>query len=256
MSGGAQMKHGNVLQEALLKKLKGWVEILFKIETLEKEKSGLTEDELLEDEEYGGLLDKSGKLHNEVNSLLVESKFFPLVGLSEKQSELLAEVYKKLNKSGLIEQKHIELSLEIAFENFYSDFVGRARQVEPLFLTRHLDWRTDELYQEVINCYIYGAFYSSCVLCRAITESVAKRFIELKGKSSLLTGQESQQGSRSIPDILKNELLLANEILSLYSKIGNKADNILHNSNEKTTKEDALKAIELLQHFLNKFPKI
>ena len=59
----------------------------------------------------------------------------------------------------------------------------------------------------------------------------------------------------SIVEILKLKLSMPDEIIGLYKKIGNKADNILHTKTEKTEEEDALNTIKLLQEFIEKFPK-
>ncbi len=249
------MKSEDTIQRQLLKRIRDWFQVLFEIEALEKEKSDLTDDELLENREYGNLLEQSAKLRNAIISLLVQAKFFPLIGLSDKQSGVLKILYGHLKDNKNIKQKDIEYVIKKSFYDFHSDFVRRAVQVEPLFLVRHLDWRADKLYQEVINCYMYGSFHASCVLCRAIAESIAKQFVESSGHRDWLVDKDGGWKNDSIRKVIKRkQLAVPEEIHELYSEIAVKANKILHQSDEKATEDDALETIKLIQSFINKFP--
>ena len=135
------------------------------------------------------------------------------------------------------------------------DMKKRFGQIKPIDLTVHIDPRTNHLYRQVIKCYIGGAFEASCVLCRAIAEVIAKRFIEYKGYGNLLVGKNKQSKSMSVQEVLKEKLSIPIEVISKYSKIANKADRILHKRDEKTEEKETLEAIQLLQKFIEQFPK-
>ena len=110
-------------------------------------------------------------------------------------------------------------------------------------------------YKQIVSCYVFGLYDACCVLCRAIVEQTAKRYIEFKEMADLLVGNSKEDKRWSIPEILNKERLLNQNILMLYGKISNKADKILHDKSTRASEEDALNLIKMLQEFIKGFPK-
>ena len=238
------------IKEELFKKIVEALNIMSKLEGM-VEGSGLSWEELRKSSEGFEDLDKQlDKAIDEMNLLLIDTRYFPLVGITDTQKKIFSFVEK-----GDIEERHVDKYLDFTLGAIKEDMKKRLQKVKPIYLTVHVDPRTSYLYTQAIKCYINGAFEASCVLCRAITESIAKRYVEYKGFGNSLSGKNKEDKKMSIPEILRTKLSIPKEILSIYKKIGNKANNILHKKSDKTEEKDALNAIELLQSFIEKFPK-
>ena len=204
------------------------------------------------DDEYADLSYQIMHLQEEIDELMVDTKYAPLVGLTESQIKDLDFFMKSSDSSFELNiEKHLDTRLLILKE----EMKKRLKEIETLRMSTYLDPRTYHIYNEVIRCYINGAFEASCVLCRAIAEVIAKRFIEYKGYGDLLIGKEKQFKKLTIPGILSEKLSIQKEVITIYSKIARKADKILHEKNKKAEEKDALEAIRLLQSFIKKFPK-
>jgi len=252
------------LKKELFEKIRKYHEINKEISERECElgKSGLTPelfksieeyaDAFMNDDEYADLFCQLVHLQEEIDELIIDTKYAPLVGLTETQIKDLDFFMKSSDSSFELNiEKHLDTRLLILKE----EMKKRLREIEPLRMGSYLDPRTYHIYNEVIRCYIYGAFEASCVLCRAIAEVIAKRFIEYKGYGDLLVGKEKQFKKLTVPGILSEKLSIQKEVIAIYSKIARKADKILHEKNEKAEEKDALEAIGLLQSFIKKFPK-
>ena len=244
----------STVKKELFGKIAEWAKIVSEMEEIAKQ-SGLSENELIENERYGDLLDKSSKIRGEINYWLVVNKFFPFVSLTDKQDKILDIFHEFASRDKGLEGKEIEDYFENRLITFQKELEQRAKNILHLNLTALIDSRTVDLYQEALDCYIFGCFDACCILCRAIAESIAKRYIKNSSHGNLLVGEERDKKERSVPDILKNALSLPEELVGLYAKIGTKADNILHKKDVKATEEDALKSFNLLQSFIKKFPK-
>jgi len=211
---------------------------------------------------FEDLFCESIDLQDEINELLIDTKYIPLVGLSEEQLKDLDTYLKDREKTHVFDNgkeiiqdgKEIEKHFDIQLLNFKEDMKNRIHKLKHLRMTTHLDQKTTHFYNEVVRCYIYGAFEASCVLCRAITETLAKRFIEYKGYGHLLAGANNKAKTMSVQDICLNILKIDKDVITLYTKIGNNADKILHQK-EMIGENTALKMIELLQSFIKIFPK-
>lgn len=209
--------------------------------------------ELLQsNEEHQNLVNKQRELNEQINSMLIDTKYFPLLGLNDIQSKVLGFLSESEWK---IEEKDIEKYLDILFVKLKDEMKERMNKVKSLYLTKHIETRTYDLYRKVITCYIYGEYEASCVLCRAITQATAERFIIGKGYEDLIAGKNKEKKQMSIQEICLKILGIDKNIVVLYTKIDNKASNILHRK-ETITEEDMLKIIMYLQEFITGFPAL
>ena len=241
------------LIKELSKKFKDWDEINQKICRIEEEASGMSFDDLIEShEEYGEQCLHAEELKSEIESVMIGTKYFPLVGLGSKQKEVL-DIFAEAKS--LDYDKNIEKYLEFRLMSLQDDMKRRLAEVKPLYLTTVVinpNSRIYRFYTEAIGCYIDGAFEASSVLCRAICETIAKRHIEITKYKNLLYGKEKTKESPSIGKILK-KLPIKKKAVNLYYTIGEKADEILHSKNEKTAEKEACKTISHLQSFIKEF---
>lgn len=250
------------IKKELFKKLGERIMLWQEIENFEKQ-SGLSSDELIDqsNNDYLKLLDKSTEIEDEISKLLVHTKYFPiLLGLNkcimgEKGKVTQKEIIELLVNHTTIKENDIETLLDDIFENKKSDMIRRVQKVDPLISDIYLDTNIDVLFREIKGCYAFGYFKASCALCRTIAEAVAKKYIKDRGYGHLLKDGDEQEGKLSIPNILRNKISISTDILGIYSKIIGKADNILHNKDEKADEKDALNSIELLQSLIEKFPR-
>ena len=213
--------------------------------------SNLPESELYATDEWQGLMDQSMELLVDAQELMVETKYIPLTGLP---IELMKELDYLAELSDADIDNYIEKHLDARLLHLKEEMMERIAQVKALRLTAHLDPHTGHVYNEVIRCFIYGLFDASCVLCRAIVELMAKKFIEHKGYSHLLVGKNKHLKKVSIQEILDQDPLMPAGITKRYSQITNKANNILHKKNKGTEEKEALEIIRLLQSFIKDFP--
>ncbi len=175
------------------------------------------------------------------------------------QTELPDKVRTFLEKiSGILEkgfsEKDFYKFIEMEFLTQSENITQRAKQIKGLYLQGYLHNRTYSLYNEAINCYLYGFYNASCVLCRTISELIAKRYIQHRGDGDLLCGTEKDKKQYTIPGLL-SKLSVPKEILQLYRSIHTKADKVIHEIDEKTSQEEVLKTIKELQEFIKNFPK-
>lgn len=223
-----------------------------------------------DNDEYRNLSDQVCELGNDISDLLIDTKYFPLVGLTDKQIEDLGCLLKGTEGPSILESfvlkvnekefvckdavdDDIEKHLDFRLLKLRDEMKGRLRKVRSLPMAAHLDQKTLFFYNEVIRCYLYGVFEASCVLCRAITETLAKRFIEHKGYGELLSGKDKKAKTMGIQEICLKVIKMDENIVALYTKIGNKADTILHQK-DLISEDDTLKMIGLLQDFIKRFP--
>lgn len=247
------------LKKELLEKIRELLINLLKRDKIEKE-HGLSDDDfgpaweelLANNEEYFNLTEKGLELHDRIGLMLVDTKYFPILGLSDKQNDILGILLEAKFDVG---EKQLEKHLDILFVKLKDEMKERLRKVKPLRLTKHIEPRTHFFYREVITCYIYGAYEASCALCRAITQTMAERFIIGKGYGDLLAGKNRDKKQMSIQEICLKILSLDKALVALYTGIDNKASNILHRK-EVATEEDALKMIRNLQEFIIDSPAL
>lgn len=240
------------IKKELFEKICESLAIMKEQQEIEKEIEGGTrtpEDGLDEGlERYAHLEGELNELLEEMDTLVIDTKYFPLVGLTDIQKKLFS-----MFADADIEERNIDKNLDLILLALKDNTKERLKKVKPLYLTAHMHPRIHYLYREAIRCYINGSFEASCVLCRAVSELVAKDYIISKKLDCLLPSKERKNEEISILQILK-KLAVAKEIIDLYAEIKEKANNILHKKNEKTEEKDSLNIIELLQSFIEKFP--
>jgi hypothetical protein len=191
-------------------------------------------------------------LRADLNQILIAIKGFPLTipddsvrVFFEKMSRILEDKFS---------EKDFYKFIEVEFLTQSENIAHRAKQIKGLYLQGHLHSRTYSLYNEAINCYLYGCYNASCLLCRTISELIAKRYIQHRGVGDLLCGTEKDKKQYTIAGLLSN-LSVPKEVLQLYRNIHSKADKVIHEIDQKTSQEEALKTIKELQELIKNFPK-
>jgi|GEM_PF-5527131 len=195
---------------------------------------------------------KLGSLRTDINQILISIKGFPLTIPDDKVRTFLEKISGILEKG--FSEKDFYKFIEMEFLTQSENITQRAKQIKGLYLQGYLHNRTYSLYNEAINCYLYGFYNASCVLCRTISELIAKRYIQHRGDGDLLCGTEKDKKQYTIPGLL-SKLSVPKEILQLYRSIHTKADKVIHEIDEKTSQEEVLKTIKELQEFIKNFPK-
>lgn len=246
--------YSDKLKKEVFKKIRRYDEINRRICEIEEEFPDVSQEELLdENSEYGPLCLDLLDLESDIEELMLDTKYSPLVGLTINQSKQLF-FFEKIQS--LNNEKNLEKILDIKLLELKDGMKERLRKVRPLKLTSPIDSQIPYLYKKIIRCYIDGSFEASCVLCRAISEFLIKEHIKKKGYGHLLKGKEEDTTKMSLPRIIKQHKLLTRKTIGVYYKIMERANNILHEKDVKTEDIHALTSIELLQSFIEEFPKI
>jgi len=210
---------------------------------------------------FGGknkkLVEEFVELQKDIFRLLVDCKYYPLMGVSteelalfHKETPILDAKVRDLRPSLELLGYHINNLLATK----HNEMLKRYDSLDPVIFDVHIDSNTLYFYKQVLNCYIFGMFEACCVLARSVIEDIAKRFIKTKGFRELLSGADRNKKTKSLVKILLEDLGLERELVKTYRQIEGKANAILHQ--EKFAKEtDALESVKLLQRFIQKFPK-
>ncbi|MBL7197645.1 MAG: hypothetical protein ISS47_06065 [Candidatus Omnitrophica bacterium] len=231
------------LKKVLFEKIRNYDEIIKEMSEIDD--SGLSTSELFDtNDEYAGFCVQSMDLQDEINELMLDTKYAPLTMLTSSQIRNLDffEI-----SSDLQFEQNIEKHLNLRLLKLKEEMKTRLKQVKTLRLNVSIDQHIYNLYNQVIRCYVYGAFEASCVLCRAIAEAIADKYTN-SGRKSVRTRNQIWESLQKAPNINK-------KTLEIYSKIGSKANKILHSMDEKTSENDTYEAIELLQSFIKKIYK-
>ena len=242
------------LKRELFKKIEKLARALLKLQEIENKSKLSFGDLIIKRKRARDLFGQIIDLYIEVEELIIDTKFFPLAGMTRVQQGILENMIEK--KDGYSE-KSIEKQLDFQLLSLKENMKLRLLKVKPLYLTVKIDpaSRIYKLYQQAVNCYIYGSFEACSVLCRAISETVAKKYIERTEHGNDLYGRNrSKINAPSIGRILK-ELSVNKEIVDLYYEIGNCADEILHSKDKKAEEKEAYHSISNLQLFIKEFYK-
>lgn len=239
----------------LIDKLKKYLSCIAKTVKMEEE-TGLPFNEAFDElwdtnDEYRKLSDESTALQCDINRILIDTKGYPLM-LPMEWTNLLNTISDHLH--GNITEKEIIAHLEITLLARKENIAKRYTDVQNLFLSTDMHKRMRDLYYEAIHCYIEGSFNAVCVLCRSISELIAKQYIEHRGEGDLLVDKEKDKKVLTIPGIL-SKLSVPVNIIEKYRKIHTQADFILHDISGKAPQQNALGTIKLLQEFIKQFPK-
>jgi hypothetical protein len=265
------------LLEEIRKKLREFVQIIAKQQEIEAD-TQLSEDVLLDAnaddyEELAGFIetwqcleDKRNDVQSSLMFALVRANYYPITSVNnEKLCEFFYEVapaFKDKKTSG----KAIKDFLDEINENAQDEMVQRYQRLKLLFLSCDFDYRLKRLYQQVVRCFVMGAFEASCVLCRSIVEMLVKKRIRTLGYE-LHDGKNKGKEAMSILGIVAKYNIFSEELRGIYRKISSQADRLLHDLDEhsanknasgnqsKSLEERALDSITLLHEFINRFPK-
>lgn len=243
------------IKKELIEKIRRFCDIYSEMNDYEVEHPEDTNEEWFNDVNYMGLCVAGSELQEEIDELMLETKYIPLTGLSESHMKLF-ESFAETVEANI--NQYIEKHLDVRLLKLKEEMRERIKQTKGLRMTAHLDPYTASVYSEIVSCYIHGSFKACCVLCRSVVEFIAKRFIQYKGYGELLVAKDKQKKTMSIPVILykyHDSWAIPKKKLDEYKKIVNKADKILHTKEEKANENDALEAIQILQSFIKKFPK-
>jgi len=244
------------IKKKLFEKIQEYREILRERAEIESKNPGISDSDLCEiDDEYACLSRRETVVQDEIELLILDIRGIPFDNLKNLNKKQTRDLKFFVRCAKLTYDANIEKCLDYQWLIMKEEVKKRYKEIRPLMLVENLTPHIKIYYQEAIACYEFGFFKASCVLCRPIIESIAERYIKNCDKGHLLAGKDKNKKKRSIPDILKNELAMPIEIIKLYSQIVSKADNILHNEDEKTSPEDALQTIKSLQSFIKTFPK-
>jgi len=249
------------IKERLFEILRELHEVIEERDEIEKNMDH-TYEEIIQDEDlvdehidYLGLCSKEMDLQDEIRMLMFDTKYAPLTRLSNKQINELSFYVKSANSSDPILWEKIETDLDIRLLKLKEEIKDRQNKIKPLHLTINVELQVYHLYSEIIRCFVYGAFEASCVLCRAVAEFIAKEYIKSRGLDHLLPSKERKNEEIPMLQILKRKLSVKKEIIDSYDAIKEKANNVLHEKDERTGEESALEIIQLLQSFIEKFPR-
>ena len=211
------------------------------------------------DTEIGNLIDEYEcvsvqicDLRDEIDESLLNTRFFPLVGLQNSEIKPIKQYVKTLN---LNYAQVVDNFLNKKLQEMREDMKSRLKKIKFHTLPGAINPRVYFLYNQIVKSYVFGNFESTIVLSRAISEGIAKRYIKAKGYEKLLVGKNIGEKVMTIPGILKKELDLPNDLLRLHRLIEEKANRVLHELDEVTEEKDALNSIKNLNLFLKKFPK-
>lgn len=243
------------IKKNLFEKIQEYHSILVEIAEIEEKNPDVTILDLCEiNDEYSCLSSRQFDVQEEIESMILDIRGIPFDNLKNLNKTQISDLKFFVKCAKFTYDANIGKCLDYRWLIMKEEVKKRYKEIRPLMLAENLTPHIKIYYKEAIDCYEFGFFKASCVLCRPIIESIAERYIKNCGKGHLLVGKDNDKKVRSIPDILKNELAIPVEIIKLYSQIVGKADNILHVEDEKVTQKNALQAIKLLQSFIKKFP--
>lgn len=254
------MYEENKLKKPLLTKITLLAESNERLLRILEENPDIDDYELEEtNDEFLELGKRCCSLMEEIDELLVDTKYFPLCGLSSEEIKSVPEgptfLPKVLKistgeiKSVLAGEEAIEKHLTLELMNLKDEMKKRVGRLKTLKLDFKIDRRKRCLYKQIARCFTYGMFESCCILCRTIAESFAKEYIVNKG-----CGEDLDRKHMSVVETLR-KLNVSKNVIKLYSEISKKANVILHDRNGFALEEDALSSINALHSFIKKCPK-
>jgi hypothetical protein len=234
----------------LFEKIRLYHELLTE-QSVKEGASDLEIPELFEaDDEYAGLCVQVTDFQDEIDMMLIDSKYAPLVGLSDGQ---FVDLDFFINSSDSTFDLNIEKHLNFRLLTLKEEMKKRLKSIKTLRLHGDLDPHVRFLYDEVVRCFINGTFEASCVLCRAISENLLKEHIKKSGYEHHIRGEKTESDKLSLLQIVKKYKLLPKEMVNVYCDMAMRANKILHEKDSKT-EEEALSSIKSLQTFIKNFP--
>ena len=247
------------IKNEVIRKIRELQEVCNERDEMESEadEQGMAYAELKEENvEYACLCRREIVFRDEIDELIIDTKYAPLCFLTKRQIKDL-DFFIESSNLGLESEQMVQTHLDYKLKKFTGEIKDRLKKVKPLCLiTSPFDQRTYQLYDEIIRCYVLGAFQACCILSRATAEFMANNYIDRKGFGKWLTWRGKQGERLTTKQILSfKDLNTPRKIIDIYDRVGSKANHILHKANEKTEELDALHSIELLQSLIEAFHK-
>ncbi|MEI7752218.1 MAG: hypothetical protein WCJ71_09045 [Candidatus Omnitrophota bacterium] len=209
--------------------------------------------------QYIQLYKKFNLLQTEINQLLVDCKYYPLMGTSAEEMRLLDKEYTSLYEGGARDRKipryYLERHLKTSLAINQQEMKDRLARVPSFAISFHLDSPTVHFYRQILNCYVFGMLEACCVLSRAIVQSMTRNYIKYRGFGRLLIdGKKGNTETKNVQHICSKILNWDEKRLSTYNKVCNLANKILYDK-EVAADAQALSCIKLVQDFIKNFPQ-
>ena len=252
------------LKKEIASKLIRFCEITEKQEEIEKTLE-LSDDVLLcadpEDEDYEGwecdieewqeLERERTIVRNSLVSAFTQATHYPIFSLSDKKMcDLISDIARIFHQDDKSSEKAINDLLDEIDLTEREDRIKRSRLIEPLFLDCPGELWLEQMYRQVIRCFVMGAFFASCVLCRAICEIALKKYLKKKMPSGSFEGKLFPV---LLNDIAEKWKLLKPSTISMGRDINSTANELMHEGELKhqdkrrPRKVDEKIAFELIQ---------
>ena len=255
------MSYEEKIKKEIFAKLRELREIMKEKNEIE-ENIDYTYDEIIQDEDlvdeyidYLGLCSLEMEFEDDVKALLFDTKYMLLSGLTHSQLQELSYHALTINPEDPVLWEKVKKLLDCELLNLESDIKKRAKRIRPLLLITHIDSKTNELYREVVKCYVYGMFKASHAFCRVIAEAIVYEYIGKSRLKHLIGYHGEKKNKKNMPSLGKilKELSVDKKTVDIFYKIQDKSNYILHNKDITIEEKDSLNSIKLLQSFIKKF---
>lgn len=242
------------IKHELFKRIAEYHDILQERADIESDNPGASDTDLCEsNDEYACVSRKTILIEEEIEKLMLETKYVPLMNLNEKQ---LKELGHFEASSGLAFEVNIEEHLDGLLNELKLEMRSRIKKIKPLRMVTRLDAEARGIYREIIKCYIYGNLAASCALCRSLAEYLTKKLIDFMGYGDYLDGGEEGSKESSLPDILAEYELVSDKTIEQFIDIYRKGSAILHGRNVVKDENEVMDLIRKLQVFIKEITQV
>ncbi len=242
--------HKKILKNEIFEKIYRYNQIIEEKSDIEGKNPDLTYPELFEkDDEYAGMCVKETDLQDEVGALLLETKEFPLIGLSGGEIKELG-FFKR--SADLMFEQNINKYLKDESNRLEEGMKKRLKKIKPLLLKSYISPHVYHMYRQAIKCFVMGVHEASCSMCRAVVEKMVGNFIKNSEYSKEVSGPHRHKKGMSYPEMLSN-LGVNRKVVSNFNTIYNKTSKIIHGEELADDKLNYF-LIKRLQQFIRKFP--
>ena len=241
--------HAEEIKHDLFEKITEYYNIIEERDAVEEEiPPEVSYNEFAEsNDEYAGLCHREMLLQDEIDELMLETKYVPLMNLDEEQM-------KRLGKFEKLSNLNIEIIIEKHMDGLLNEMKikmrSRIKKIKPLRTATFLDAKTRGIYHEIISCFIFGNLAASCALCRSLAEYLVLKLIDFKGYGDLITGKEKRKDGSGIQKILHEYKLISDKAIEHYTEIYDKGSDILHISSMVKDENEVSDFIRKLQVFI------
>lgn len=245
------MKNEDKIKTELFKKIFEHEDVENKIYSIESE-TKLSFTQLIEEGgEYSELCTRKLELEKEIDDLIIQTIYFPLIGLNDMEKQKID--FSRISHS-LDYEEIIETHFDTQLLNFNDDMKRRLKKLKGLYLIIKPDKRVMKLYKEIVRCYIFELYFACIALCRALVENVAEEYcMQNKEDREKIIGAKNHEKRLMLSKILEKKI--TKELYKAYSNIGKEGASVLHWRRDKISEGDALKIIEDSYKFINEIYK-